>query len=95
MIFLLYLITLYFIARSSAIPLKTVMWMLITLFVTLAVFISLALLPSSPTAVYGLGRLGGVMGMVASIAAGLKHRRSHERPAPLHPKRAGNRITPC
>lgn len=82
MIFLLYLIAFYFITRSSAIPRKTVMWMLITLLVTIGVFISLALLPSSPMAVYGLGRLGGVMGTVASIAAGLKHRRSHKRPAP-------------
>ena len=82
MIFLLYLIALYFITRSSAIPRKTAMWMLTTLFVILVVFIGLALLPSSSEAVYGLGRLGGMIGMVSSIVVGFKHMRSHKRPPP-------------
>jgi hypothetical protein len=82
MIFILYLTALYFITRSSAIPLKTVMWMLIMLFVTIAVFIGLALLTVTPQGAYGLGGLGSLIGMVVSVAVGWKHMRSHKRPAP-------------
>jgi len=80
MVFLIYLAVLYYITRSSATPRKTAMWMLITLFVTLGAFIGLALLPNSPQAVSGLGRLGGAVGMVASIGVGLVHIRSRKRP---------------
>jgi hypothetical protein len=81
-IFPFYLAALFFITRSSAIPGKTVMWMLITLVVTVAVFVGLAGLVSSPEAAYGMGGLGSLIGMVSSVAAGLKHMRSHKRPAP-------------
>jgi len=77
----LYLPALFFITRSSASRGKTVMWMLITLFVTIAVFVGLAGFVSSPEAAYGLGGVGGLIGMVASVAVGLKHMRSHKRPA--------------
>jgi hypothetical protein len=80
MILFLYLAALYFITRSSAIPLKTLTRMLITLFVTIAVFVGLALLTVTPEAAYGLGGLGSVIGMAASVGAGLKHMRSHKRP---------------
>ena len=80
MIFLLYLAALYFIARSSAVPLKTLTWMLITLFVTIAIFVGLAPFAVTAEAAYGVGRLGSVIGMVASVGAGLKHMRSHKRP---------------
>jgi hypothetical protein len=80
MVFLLYVTALYFITRCSALPRKTVLWMLITLFVTLAAFIGLAMLSSSPEAVRGLGRLGGTIGMIASIGVGLMHIRLHKRP---------------
>jgi hypothetical protein len=80
-VFPLYLVVLFFITRSSAIPGKTVMWMLITLVVTIAVFVGLAGFVSSPEAAYGLGGLGSLIGMVASVAVGLKHMRSHKRPA--------------
>jgi hypothetical protein len=81
-IFPFYLIALFFITRSSAIPGKTVMRMLITLVVTIAVFVGSVVFVSSPEAAYGLGGLGSLMGMVASIAVGLKHMRSNKRPAP-------------
>ena len=80
-VFPFYLVALYFITRASAIPGKTVMWMLITLLVTIAVFIGLAGFVSSPEAAYGLGGLGSLVGMVASVTVGLMHRRSHKRPA--------------
>jgi hypothetical protein len=80
-IFPLYLAALFFITRSSASRGKTVMWMLITLVVTIAVFVGLAGFVSSPEAAYGLGGLGSLIGMVASVAVGLKHMRSHKRPA--------------
>jgi hypothetical protein len=83
-----YLVALFFITRSSAIPRKTVMWMLVTLFVIIAMFIGLAGLASSAEVAYGLGGLGSLIGMVVSVAVGLKHMRSHKRPAP---KPAGNR----
>jgi hypothetical protein len=81
-IFPFYLGALFFITRSSTIPGKTVMWMLITLVVTIAGFVGLAGLVSSPEAAYGMGGLGSLIGMVASVAVGLKHMRSHKRPAP-------------
>jgi hypothetical protein len=81
-IFPLYIAALFFITRSSVIPGKTVMWMLITLMVTIAVFVGLAGLVSSPEAAYGMGGLGSLVGMVSSVAVGLKHMRSHKRPAP-------------
>jgi hypothetical protein len=81
MIFVFYLLALFFITRSSAIPGKTAMWMLITLVVTIAVFVGSVALVSSPEAASLLGGLGSLMGMVASVAAGLKHIRSHKRPA--------------
>jgi hypothetical protein len=81
MTLLLYLAALYFITRSSAIPLKTLTWMLITLLATIAVFVGFAALTVTPEAAYGLGGLGSVIGMVASVGAGLKHLRSHKRPA--------------
>ena len=81
-VFPLYLIALFFITRSSGSRGKTVMWMLITLVVTIAVFVGLAGFVSSPEAAYGLGGLGSLMGMVASVAVGLKHMRSNKRPAP-------------
>jgi len=80
MIFLFYLVALFFITRSSASRGKTVMWMVITLAVTVVVFVGLAGFVSSPAAAYGLGGLGSLIGMVASIAVGLKHTRSHKRP---------------
>jgi hypothetical protein len=81
MTFLLYLAALYFIARSSAVPLKTLMWMLITLFVTIGAFVGLASFTVTAEAAYGMGGLGSVIGMVVSVAAGLTHTRSHKRPA--------------
>jgi hypothetical protein len=66
------LAALFFITRSSASRGKTVMWMLITLVVTIAVFVGLAGFVSSPEAAYGLGGLGSLIGMVASVAVGLK-----------------------
>jgi hypothetical protein len=80
MTLVLYLAALYFITRSSAIPLKTLTWMLITLFFTIGVFVGLASLTVTPEAAYGLGGLGSVVGMVASVGAGLKHMQSHKRP---------------
>jgi hypothetical protein len=80
-IFPLYLGALFFITRSSASRGKTVMWMLITLVVTIAGFVGLAGFVSSPEAAYGLGGLGSLIGMVASVAVGLKHMLSHKRPA--------------
>ena len=80
-VFPFYLVALFFITRSSAIPRKTVMWMLITLLVIIAMFIGLAGLASSAEAAYGLGGLGSLIGMVVSVALGLKHMRSHKRPA--------------
>jgi hypothetical protein len=80
-IFPLYLLALFVITRSSAIRGKTLMWMLLTLVVTIAVFIALAGLVSSPEAAYGLGGLGSLIGMVASVAVGVKHMRSHKRSA--------------
>jgi uncharacterized membrane protein len=82
MIFLFYLLALFFITRASAIPGKTAMWMLITLVVTIAVFVGSVVFVSSTEAVSLLGGLGSLMGMVASVAVGLKHIRSHKRPAP-------------
>jgi hypothetical protein len=82
MIFLLYLVALFFITRSSAIPVKTAMWMLITLVLTIAVFVGSVVFVSSPEAASLFGGLGSLMGMVASVAVGLKHIRSHKRPAP-------------
>jgi uncharacterized membrane protein len=82
MIFLFYLLALFFITRSSAIPGKTAMWMLITLVVTIAVFVGSVVLVSSPEAASLVGGLGSLMGAVASVAVGLKHLRSHKRPAP-------------
>ena len=81
-IFPFYLIAFFFITRSSAIPGKTVMWMLITLVVTIAVFVGSVVFVRSPEAAYGLGGLGSVIGMVASVGACLKHMRSNKRPAP-------------
>jgi hypothetical protein len=81
-IFPFYLAALLFITRSSAIPSKTVGWMLITLVVTIAGFVGLAGFVSSPEAAYGMGGLGSLIGMVASVAVGLMHMRSHKRPAP-------------
>jgi hypothetical protein len=81
-IFPFYIAALFFITRSSVIPGKTVMWMLITLIVTIAVFVGLAGLVRSPEAAYGMGGLGSLIGMVSSVAVGLKHMRSHKRPAP-------------
>ena len=78
-IFPFYLLAFFFIARSSAIPGKTVMRMLITLVVTIAVFVGSVVFVSSPETAYGLGGLGSLMGMVASIAVGLKHMRSNKR----------------
>ncbi len=78
-IFPFYLIAFFFITRSSAIPGKTVMRMLITLVVTIAVFVGSVVFVSSPEAAYGLGGLGSLMGMVASVAVGLKHMRSNKR----------------
>lgn len=72
-----YLIALFFIVRSSAVRGKTLMWMLITLLVTIAIFVALAGLVSSPEAAYGLGGLGSLVGMIASVAVGLKHRIAH------------------
>lgn len=80
-IFPLYLLALVIIARFSATPGKTVMWMLITLVVTISAFVGLAGLVSSSEAAYGLGGLGSLIGMVASAAVGLQHMRSHRRPA--------------
>jgi hypothetical protein len=80
-IFPLYLLALVIIARSSATPGKTVMWMLISLAVTISAFVGLAGLASSAEAAYGLGGLGSLVGMVASVAVGVKHMRSHKRPA--------------
>jgi hypothetical protein len=80
-IFPFYLLALVIIARSSATPVKTVMWMLITLVVTISSFVGLAGLVSSPEAAYGLGGLGSLIGMLASAAVGVKHMRSHRRPA--------------
>jgi hypothetical protein len=77
-----YLAAIFFITRSSVIPVKTVMWMLITLMVAIALFVGLAGLVSSPEAAYGMGGLGSLVGMVSSVAVGLKHMRSHKRPAP-------------
>jgi uncharacterized membrane protein len=82
MIFLFYLLALFFITRSSAIPGKTAMRMLITLVVTIVVFVGSVVLVSSPEAASLLGGVGSLMGMVASVAVGLKHIRSHKRPAP-------------
>jgi hypothetical protein len=82
MIFLFYLLALFFITRSSAIPGKTAMRMLITLVVTIAVFVGSVVFVSSPKAASLLGGLGSLMGMVASVAVGLNHIRSHKRPAP-------------
>jgi hypothetical protein len=82
MIFLFYLLALFFITRSSAIPGKTAMWMLITLAVTVAVFVGSVVFVSSPEAASRLGGLGSLMGMVASVAVGLNHVRSHKRPRP-------------
>jgi hypothetical protein len=81
-IFPFYLAAIFFITRSSVIPVKTVMWMLITLVVTIAVFVGLAGLVSSAEAAYGLGGLGSLIGMVASVVVGLRHMRSHRRPVP-------------
>jgi hypothetical protein len=80
-IFPFYLAAIFFITRSSVIPVKTVMWMLITLIVTITVFVGLAGLVSSPEAAYGMGGLGSLIGMISSVAVGLKHMRSHKRPA--------------
>lgn len=80
-IFPLYLLALVIIARFSATPGKTILWMLITLIVTISIFVGLAGLVSSPEAAYGLGGLGSLIGMVASAAVGVKHMRSHRRPA--------------
>jgi hypothetical protein len=80
-IFPLYLIALFFITRSSVIPGKTVTWMLITLVVTIILFVGMACFVSSADAAYGLGSLGTLIGMDASITVGLKHMRSHKRPA--------------
>jgi hypothetical protein len=66
-VFPLYLIALFFITRSSASRGKTVMWMLITLVVTIAVFVGLAGFVSSPEAAYGLGGLGSLIGMAAAV----------------------------
>jgi len=82
MIFLFYLVALFFITRSSAIPGKTAMWMLITLAVTIALFVGSIVFVSSPEAASRLGGLGSLMGIVASVAVGLKHLRSQKRPAP-------------
>jgi amino acid transporter len=90
-IFPFYLLALFFITRSSAIPRKTVMWMLITLLVIIAMFIGLAGLASSAEAAYGLGGLGALIGMIVSVAVGLKHVRSHKR---LRPKPARQGGTP-
>jgi hypothetical protein len=81
-VFPLYLVVLFFITRSSAIPVKTVMWMLITLVVTIATFVGSAVFVNSPEAAYGLGGLGSLIGMVASVVVGLRHMRSHRRPVP-------------
>jgi hypothetical protein len=67
-VFPFYLVALFFITRSTAIPGKTVMWMLITLFVTMALFIGLAGFASFPEAAYGSGGSGSLIGMVASVA---------------------------
>jgi hypothetical protein len=80
-IFPVYLAALFFITRSSANRGKTVMWMLITLVMTVAVFVGLAGFVSSPEAAYGLGGLGSLIGMVASVAVGLTYTRCHKRPA--------------
>jgi len=82
MIFLFYLVALFFITRSSAIPGKTAMWMLITLAVTIALFVGSIVFISSPEAASRLGGLGSLMGMVASVAVGLKHLRSQKRLRP-------------
>jgi hypothetical protein len=81
-VFPFYLIAFFFITRSSAIPGKTVVRMLIALVVTIAVFVGSAVFVSSPEAAYGLGGLGSLIGMAASVAVGLKHMQSHKRPAP-------------
>lgn len=80
-VFPIYLVFLIVIARRSSTPGKTVMWMLITLVVTVAGFVALAGLVSSPVAAYALGGLGSLSGMIASIAVGLTHMRFHKRPA--------------
>jgi uncharacterized membrane protein len=82
MIFLFYLLALFFISRASAIPGKTATWMLITLVATIAVFVGSVVFVSSPERASLLGGLGSLMGIVASVAVGLKHIRSHKRPAP-------------
>jgi uncharacterized membrane protein len=82
MIFLFYLLALFFITRSSAIPGKTAMRMLITLVVTIAVFVGSVVFVSSPKTASLLGGLGSSMGMVASVAVGLKHMRLNKRPVP-------------
>jgi hypothetical protein len=80
-VFPIYVVALIVIARRSAAPGKTVMWMLITLVVTVAGFVGLAGLVSSSEAAYALGGLGSLSGMIVSVAVGLMHRRWHKRPA--------------
>jgi hypothetical protein len=79
-VFPLYLVALFFITRSSAIPGKTVMWMLITLVAIIAVFVGLAVFVSTAEAAYNMGGMGSLTGMFASVAVGFKHMRSHKRP---------------
>jgi len=80
-VFPIYLVFLIVIARRSAVPGKTVMWMLITLVITIAGFVALAGLVGSPEVAYGLGGLGSLSGMIASVVVGFTHMRSHKRPA--------------
>jgi hypothetical protein len=80
-VFPVYLVSLIVIARRSAAPCKTVMWMLITLVITVAAFVGLAGLVSSPEVAYALGGLGSLTGMIASIAVGIIHMRWNKRPA--------------
>jgi hypothetical protein len=54
------------------------MRMLITLVVTIAVFVGSVMFVSSPEAASRLGGLGSLMGVVVSVAVGLKHIRSHK-----------------
>jgi hypothetical protein len=80
-VFRIYLVFLIVIARRSGAPGKTLMGMLITLLVTVAAFVGLAGLAISPEGAYALGGAGSLSGMIASVAVGLTHMRSHKRPA--------------
>jgi hypothetical protein len=89
-IFLFYLIAVYFIARGSAVPRKTILWMVATLFVTFVVFLGLGLLlpfarsrEGIEQAAEHLGALGIQIAMLGSVAVGFRHMRSNKRSIPL------------